>query len=237
MDAPRPQKVVALHQPVYLPFPGFFQKMARADEFMFLDFVQLHRQSWQVRNRVKTAAGVAWLSVPVFVKGRFGQLIRDTRVVAGNWGRKHWETLRQSYGAAPYFRDYSDFFADTYARPWEWLVELNLHITEGMRGFFGVRTPIIQPPEGARFEGAKTDLVIDICRKIGATTYLSSDGEAAYIEPEKFAAAGLEHRYLGWAPTPYPQLHGPFVPGLSAVDILFNCGPKSLDAIMGKGIS
>jgi len=236
MDAPRPQKTVALHQPVYLPFPGYFQKMARADEFLVMDFVQLHRQSWQLRNRVKTAAGATWLSVPVYVKGRLGQLIRDVRVVEGPWRRKHWETLRQSYGAAPYWRDYADFFAATYARPWDRLADLNLHLMLGMREMLGITTPLADA--GAyEFEGAKTDLVVDICRKLGATAYLSSDGEAAYIEEEKFAAAALAHAYLGWEPTPYPQLHGDFIPGLSTVDVLFNCGPRSLDVVMGKAFT
>ncbi len=87
------------------------------------------------------------------------------------------------------------------------------------------------------FEGTKSDLIIDICRKVGAGGYVSSDGEVAYIEKEKFAAAGVEHRYLGWEPTPYPQLFGAFIPNLAAVDLLFNCGPRSLDVIMGKALS
>jgi len=218
---------------VYLPFAGFFQKMARADVFMFLDFVPLSRQSWQVRNRVKTTAGVAWLTVPVYVKGRAGQLIRDVRVVPNGWQRKHRETIKQAYGRAPHFREYADFLADVYGRDWKWLAELNVFIIEAMRAFLGIKTPIVDG-RAFSFEGTKTDLVVDICRKLGATAYLSSDGEAAYIEPEKFAAAGIEHRYLGWTPTPYPQLHGPFVPNLSALDLLLNCGPRSLDVIMGK---
>lgn len=233
MDDTRPQKIVALHQPVYLPFVGFFRKMALADEFMFMDFVPLSRQSWQVRNRVKTAAGPVWLTVPVFVKGRAGQLIRDVRVVPSGWERKHWETIRQSYSRAPYFHDYAPFFAEVYGRRWEWLVELNIFIIEGMRRFLNINTPLADNRK-LIFKGTKTDLVVDICKKLGATAYLSSDGEAAYIQPEKFAAAGIEHRYLGWRPTPYPQLHGPFIPNLSAIDLLFNCGPAAADIVRGE---
>ncbi len=233
MDAPRPQKVIALHQPVYLPFSGFFQKMVRADVFAFMDFVQLSKQSWQVRNRIKTREGPRWLTVPVYVKGKAGQLIRDVRVVEGPWRRKHRDALRQNYARAPHFGDYADFFDDAYGREWKWLVELNLHIIGGMRRLLGVETPVVGI--GAMsFAGTKTDLVVDICRKLGGTAYLSSDGEAAYIEKEKFEAAGLGQSYVGWEPTPYPQLFGEFVPNLSAIDLLFNRGPKSLAVIEGR---
>lgn len=235
MDAPRPQKVIALHQPVYLPFSGFFQKMARADVFAFMDFVQLSKQSWQVRNRIKARKGPLWLTVPVYVKGKADQLIRDVRVVEGPWRRKHRDAIRQSYARAPYYRDYADFFDDVYGREWKWLVELNLHIIGGMRRFLGVETPVVDVA-GMSFEGTKTDLVVDICRKLGGTAYLSSDGEAAYIEREKFEAAGLRQSYLGWEPTPYPQLFGEFAPNLSAIDLLFNCGPKSRSVLEGNPI-
>ena len=233
MDAARPQKVIALHQPVYLPFAGFFRKMARADAFAFLDFVQLSKQSWQVRNRIKTREGPRWLTVPVYVKGKHDQLIRDVRVAGGPWRRKHRDAIRQSYAKAPHFADYADFFDDVYGREWKWLVELNLHIIDGLRRFLGVETPVVNV-EGMTFAGTKTDLVVDICEKLGGTAYLSSDGEAAYIEKEKFEAAGLRQSYLGWEPTPYPQLFGEFVPNLSAIDLLFNCGPASRDVIMGE---
>ncbi len=233
MDAPRPQKLIACHQPVYLPFPGYFQKMARVDAFVHMPFVQLNKRSWQVRNRIKTRAGAAWLSVPVEVKGRYDQLIGETRVVEGTWRRKHWEALRHNYHDAPFWEVYAPFFAAAYERPWDWLADLNLHLVEGMRAFLEITTAAADVA-GMTSLGAKTDLILDICRHVGATAYLSSDGEAAYIEEEKFKAAGVAHAYLGWTPTPYPQLFGAFIPGLSTVDVLFNCGPRSLDVVMGK---
>jgi hypothetical protein len=236
MDAPHPQKVIAFHQPVYLPFAGFFQKMARADAFAFMDFVQLNKRSWQVRNRIKTRRGALWLTVPVYVKGRYYQPIRDARVAGDSWRHKHWEAVRHNYGKAPHFADYAAFFAEVYGRPWEWLADLNLYIVEGIRSLLGITTPVLDTA-GMTFAGTKSDLVIDMCKKLGAAAYLSSDGEAAYIDKEKFDAAGLGHSYLGWEPTPYPQLFGEFIPNLSAVDVLFNCGPKSLDVIMGKSHS
>jgi hypothetical protein len=209
--------------------------MVRADVFAFMDFVQLSKQSWQVRNRIKTREGPLWLTVPVYVKGKADQLIRDVRVAEGPWRRKHRDAIRQNYARAPYYRDYADFFDDVYGREWKWLVELNLHIIGGMRRFLGVETPVADIG-GMSFAGAKTDLVVDICRKLGGTAYLSSDGEAAYIEKDKFEAAGLRQSYLGWESTPYPQLFGEFVPNLSAVDLLFNCGPKSRATIEGNPV-
>jgi hypothetical protein len=233
MDAARSQKVIALHQPVYLPFAGFFRKMALADEFAFLDFVQLSKQSWQVRNRIKTREGPLWLTVPAYVKGKHEQLIRDVRVAEGPWRRKHRDAIRQSYARAPYFADYADFVDDVYGREWEWLVDLNLYIIDGLRRFLGVETPVVDIG-GMEFTGTKTDLVVGICKKMEGTAYLSSDGEAAYIEKEKFEAAGLRHGYLRWEPTPYPQLFGDFEPNLSAIDLLFNCGPGSRDVVLGN---
>ncbi len=207
--------------------------MARADAFAFMDFVQLSKQSWQVRNRIKTREGPLWLTVPVYVKGKHDQLIRDVRVAEGPWRRKHRDAIRQSYAKAPHFDNYADFVDDVYGRAWEWLVDLNLFIIDGLRRFLGVGTPVIDLKE-MTFAGTKTDLVVDICQKLGGTAYLSSDGEAAYIEKEKFEAAGLSQSYLGWEPTPYPQLFGEFVPNLSAIDLLFNCGPASLEVITGE---
>jgi hypothetical protein len=236
MEHPRPQKVIACHQPVYLPFAGFFQKMARVDEFVFMDFVQLNKRSWQVRNRIKTRAGATWLSVPVEVKGKYHQLIRDTRVVDDGWRRKHWEALRHNYHDAPFWNDYAGWLEATYARPWEWLADLNLHLVAAIREALGVTTPI-RDVSGLTFAGQKTDLILDICRQVGASAYISSDGEAAYIEKDKFERAGVGHSYLGWAPTPYPQLFGDFIPGLATVDLLFNCGPRSLDVVLGKPLA
>jgi len=233
MDAPRPQKLIACHQPVYLPFPGYFQKMARVDAFVPMPFVQLNKRSWQVRNRIKTRAGAAWLTVPVEVKGRYHQLIGETRVVEGPWRRKHWEALRHNYHEAPFWEAYAPFFAAAYERRWDWLADLNAHLAAGMRDFLGITTPVVDAT-GTAFEGAKTDLILDICRRLEATAYLSSDGEAAYLEEEKFEAAAVAHAYLGWEPTPYAQLFGAFIPGLSSVDVLFNCGPRSLDVVMGR---
>jgi hypothetical protein len=233
MDAARPQKVIACHQPVYLPFAGFFRKMARADAFVFMPFVQLNKRSWQVRNQIKDPRGAIWLTVPVYVKGRYRQTIGETRIVEGKWRYKHWEAIRHNYRNAPYFDEYAAFFEGVYGRRWELLTDLNLHIIDGLRRFLGVTTPLVDTA-GMTFEGTKSDLIIDICKKTGGTAYLSSDGEAAYIEKEKFDAAGLRHCYLGWEPTPYPQLFGEFVPNLSAIDLLFNCGPASLEVITGE---
>jgi len=233
MDSPRPQKVIACHQPVYLPFAGFFQKMAAVDEFVFMDFVQLNKRSWQVRNRIKTRAGALWLSVPVYVKGKYDQLIRDARVADDGWRRKHWEAIRHNYHAAPHFTPYADFFAEVYGRRWEWLAELNLHLIAGMRGFLGLATPIADTA-GAAFAGTKSDLIVEICRTVGATAYVSSDGEETYIDEEIFRAAGIEHRYLGYRPIPYPQLFGDFIPNLAAIDLLFNCGPDAARVVRGE---
>jgi hypothetical protein len=233
MDNPGTKKVVACHQPVYLPFPGFFQKMVKSDLFIFIDFVQLSKNSWQVRNRIKTCNGCVWLTVPIYTKGRFPQRIKDCRIVDNNWRKKHWETIKQSYNKAPYFEYFSDFFAETYVQRWEWLADLNIHIIEGLIKFLNISIPVIIADD-IQFKKNKTDLVVEICKNYQASDYLSSDGEVDYIEQEKFTEAGIKQHYLNYTPIPYPQLFGDFIPNLSVIDLLFNCGPKSIHFIIGE---
>jgi len=235
MDSPSTKKVVACHQPVYLPFPGFFTKMVRSDLFIFMDFIQLSKSSWQVRNRIKTRNGCVWLTVPIYTKGKFPQRIKDCRIVDNNWRKKHWETIKQNYNKAPYFKDYSDFFEQVYSKKWNWLVDLNIHIIEGLRDFLNISTPLIKT-DGDEFEKKKTELVIEICKKFNATDYLSSDGEVDYIEKNKFKKANIRHHYLNYTPTPYPQLFGEFIPNLSVIDLIFNCGHQSINIIIGEKV-
>ncbi|MGQ9706708.1 MAG: WbqC family protein [bacterium] len=235
MDNSSTKKVIACHQPGYIPFPGFFAKMLRSDLFVFMDFVQLNKRSWQVRNRIKTRNGPTWLTVPVYTKGKYHQKIKECRIVDNLWRHKHWEKIRHNYHQSPYFKDYSDFFEKIYSKKWEWLVDLNLYIIEGLREFLNIFTPIIIA-ENVQFKKTKTDLIIEICKYYNATDYLSSDREVDYIEPEKFKKAGINQYYLNYTPIQYPQLFGDFIPNLSVIDLLFNCGPYSRYVMIGEKV-
>ena len=222
--------IVAVHQPQYLPWLGYFDKMDRADLFCYLDNVQYKKNEWQNRNRIKTPAGPQWLTVPVTF--RFPQKISEVGIDSRtNWGKKHVNALRANYARAPYFRQYIGFFEDILLRPWEGICELNIAVTEGLRELLGlshVRTVVAS--EVADADDA-TRRLIRICRKLSADTYIAGAGGADYMDVEQFAAAGIRLVFQNFKHPVYPQCFGPFVSHLSIVDLLMNCGDESMDII------
>ncbi|CAB3290115.1 WbqC-like protein family [Methanocaldococcus lauensis] len=214
-------KVVIL-QPMYLPWMGYFGMIDVADVFVFYDDVQFSNQSWQQRNRVKTANGIVWLTVPVIKK--FGQRINEVRINnSTNWRKKHWKTIKYSYSKAPYFKDYKDIFEEIYAREWNYLYELNIYIIKTITEILGLKTKFILSSE-LNVEGKKTDRLIRILKKINATEYISGPSAKAYIEPEKFKRENIGLYWFEFNHPKYPQIHGDFVPYLSVIDLLFNVG-------------
>ncbi len=224
--------ILTAHQPCYLPWIGFFAKAASADAFIFMDWVQLNHQSWQTRNRVMSPNGPVWLIVPVSAGGRFGQSIRDTEIAPDpTWQRKHWATIRQCYGKTPYFEEHAPFFEHLYKHEWKKLSELNIAATEYLFDVFRIMPEMYYGTE-FDFTKHKTELLVEMCSAIGANTYLSSDGERVYIEPEVLTEAEIEHRYMNYAHPEYKQGRGEFEPYMSALDLLFNCGPDSRDILI-----
>lgn len=225
------------HQPNYLPYAGFFDKIARSAKFVIVDQVQFVKRGpfgWIHRNRIRTPSpdGWEWLTVPVQTSGRFDQSIRDTRIDAAlPWARKHWKTLEWHYRKAPYFGDYAPELRAIYDRKWEWLWELNVELIRLVLRWLGIDRPIVLQSEiGAA--GKAGDLVIDLCRRTGADAYLSGMHGRDYLDPAEFDRAGIRLVFQEYRPNEYPQcVPGPFVPNLSVVDLIFNCGPGSLGVI------
>lgn len=224
------------HQPNYLPYPGFFHKIAHADCFILVDTTQFVKRGpfgWIHRNRIRTPEGWDWLSVPVLTKGKFTQSIRETEIDAGrDWARKHWRALEWHYGRSAHFGRYAGFFRETYGRSWSSLAALNEHLIRGILEFLDVKARVERASDlGAA--GAATDLVVDLCRKVGADTYLSGVHGRDYLEEGRFAAAGIRLQYQSFACPVYAQCQpGPFVSDLSVVDLLFNCGEASREILL-----
>lgn len=220
--------IVSINQPAYLPWLGYFDRIAASDLHVVLDTVQFEKNSFVNRNRVRTQQGAAWLTVPVATSGRFGALpIMDIEIAPDpRWANKHWQTLIQSYARAPYFSAHRDFFAAIYARPWQRLVELIDPITEHLCAAFGIGTRTVRASALA-VDGRKDDLVLAICRKVGATTYLSGPLGRDYLDEGKFAAAGIAVRYADYAHPTYKQAHPGFLPFMAAIDLLFMAGPDA----------
>jgi hypothetical protein len=224
----------AVHQPNYLPWLGWFHKLAAADVFVYLDAVQYPRgRSFAARNRIKTPNGVAWLTVPVSVpKGREGKATyREVELAEPRWREKHLRTVETSYARAPHFDDVLELYR-TGLEAGETLLEINLALLEGFADYLGIATRRVVLSELLPEFGRKTELIVDACRALGADEYLSgSGGGADYNDEEQLAEEGIALRYDAFEPAPYPQLWGDFEPGLSALDALMNCGPAARELI------
>lgn len=221
---------VAIHQPQYVPWLPYFDKIDAADVFVYLDNVQYQKNGVQNRNRVKTAGGPVWLTVPVHASRRLS--IERTPVAGDRWVKKHVETLRQAYARAP-FRAWVEDLAALLERPWDNLSDLDVAVTEWMCARLGLTTPRIRASSLPPIEGRAQDLVIGLCRHLGARSYLSGPGARAYQCEQAFRRAGVCLEYQVFQPPPWPQCHPSlgFVPSLSALDLLLNVGPRALDVL------
>jgi hypothetical protein len=219
--------IVAGHQPNYLPWLGFFDKIKRSDLFIIEDNVQFEQQGFTNRNRILTADGVKWLSVPIeHTKKQL--LINEIRIAnksEPDWKSRHWLTLKFNYCKAPYWRDFSGFFEDTYQREWALLINLNMHLIRGIMGFLGIETPLVMSSSlGAK--GKKSDLIVAQCKAVGADVQLAGEGGKGYIDEELFKSAGVELVFQDFTHPVYNQTQEGFTPNLSVVDYLFCTGGK-----------
>jgi hypothetical protein len=227
------------HQPNYLPYPGFFEKIARADRFLVVDHVQFVKRGpfgWMHRNRIRTPSpeGWDWLSLPVLSKGRFHQRIDEARLDnAVPWGRKHWRALEFHYRRAPHFRDYAEEFRAIYEKPWESFAELSCAFLALLLRLLGLPERL-ERTSALGVTGESTELVLSMCRAVGADTYLSGRHGRDYLDVAAFERAGVRLLFQDFKCPEYAQCWpGPFVPDLSTVDLLFNCGPRARGMLAG----
>lgn len=227
-----PHKVISVLQPGYLPYPGFFELMARCDTFVIYDDVQFDKHSWRNRNRIKGPNGPIWLTVPVCLKGNFGQLIKDVQINnATNWGKKHFESINQSYRKATYYDVYIDFFRRLFEKQWNYLIDIDLEIINKFKELLGISAELVLS-SSLRVEGAKTERLIQICSALDADAYISTNGAKTYLDVTLFERVQVYLTYQDFSMPGYPQLHGEFVSYMSFVDMLFNVGPGSGELIL-----
>lgn len=232
--------ILSAHQPQYLPWPGYFDKVDKSDVFVFLDNVQYKHREYQNRNRICAKQGCIWLTVPVITKGLGRQLIKEVKIDnRAGWQKKHWESLKRCYNRAPFFSKYSYFFEDVYTREWERLIELNIYIIEYLLKELGIKTPLNYESE-IKTSSLGTERLIEICQKLKADTYLSGAGGKDYLEEDKFFKAGLKLEYQKFNYPQYNQVYTtkgiPFLPNMSAIDLLFNYGEKSINILRGDKV-
>lgn len=231
--------ILTAHQPNYLPYPGFFHKIAIADRFLVVDNVQFVKRGtfgWMHRNRVRTGSpqGWDWLSVPILTKGKYTQKISEAAIDNSvPWARKHWRTLEWNYRKARHFADYAPEFARLYERPWEWFCDLSCAFLELILRLLGLPATT-ERTSALGIAGESTGLVIEMCKAVGADTYLSGVHGKDYLDLALCEESGVKVVFQEFRCPPYPQAWpGPFVPNLSTVDLLFNCGPESRKVLTG----
>jgi len=226
--------LVAIHQPTFLPWLGYFDRMLQSDLFVLLDHVQFERRNYQNRTLIRLEAEARWLTVPVVQLSQKERII-EKRVdnpsdTAGGrwWGPNHFLTLRYAYRKAPFFDLYAPRLRAILEARWDKLVDLNLATLDFLREALGITTPIARSSELA-VEGQRSELLLNICKRVGASAFLGGmGGSRGYLDHAAFRDAGMG---VVWQQFKHPQYkqcgEGAFVPGLSALDLLFNCGPRS----------
>lgn len=218
---------VTIHQPQFLPWLGYLDKIDQADLFVVLDSVQFKKNEWQNRNRIRTAQGWQWLTVPV--RHRFGQRLDEVRINGDvDWRAKHLRALEMHYQKAPFARRYLEGLRGVYAQPWSHLADLNLAVLRWLLDAFGIKTPVRRSADMPYLREDPTDRLIDICRTVAATHYLAGAGATQYMDLARFQASGVQLEMQAFHHPVYPQCYDPFVPGMAAVDLLLLCGESAL---------
>lgn len=221
-------KKVAIVQSNYIPWKGYFDLINLVDEFILYDDMQYTRRDWRNRNCIKTPNGLKWLTIPVQVKGKYSQKIKETTVSDSSWRQTHWRSIIHSYSKAKYFPAYKELFEDLYLNSNEQsLSQINYSFLTAICRILGINTKITWSM-GYRLLDEKTERLVDVCKQAGGNVYLSGPAAKEYLNEESFQREGIELRFMDYSGYPaYQQLYPPFEPGVSIIDLIFNEGPEA----------
>lgn len=231
------ERTVTIVQPSYIPWRGYFDLIRRADTFVFYDDVQYDKHGWRNRNRIKTANGPLWLTIPVLSKGTLARhtLVKDIEIdERSDWRQKHLESIRHAYRHAPYFDDTFRFLSEAYAHRGSRLCDFTVELTEKIARILGLTPTVVRSSE-LGVSGEKMDRLMATLGAVQATHYISGPAARDYIEPSRFETAGVTLEYIDYSYAPYPQLHGEFDPSVSIVDLLMMKGPDAARYIVPVG--
>lgn len=229
--------ILTAHQPVYLPWLGLFHKIALSDHFCIFDIVQYQTKDFNNRNKIKTNTGSLWLSVPVESKNHFEKKIKDVRIVNNGWNRKHFKSIDLAYRQAPFYSDYIGALeVILMGKTYTYLADLNFSTLEFGLKSLGISVPIVTA-SSFDFEGSKSNLVLDMCRKLGASDYIFGAQGENYADIDSFLSCNVKPHFQEYIHPVYTQLHGEFEPYMSLIDLLFNVGKKSFDVLMSGNVA
>lgn len=226
--------LAAILQPSYLPWLGFFEQMTRADVFVYLDDVQYTKNDWRNRNRVKTASGPTWLTVPVATAGRLHQRIFEAELSETGFGRRHTRTVASAYAKAPFLESAEGLF-DIWSSPPTNLVDLNLAAIDWARTQLAITTPTLRSSSLGIEETDPNRRLVEICRRIGATGFYEGAAGSSYLDVGLFESNGVSVSFQAYDHPWYPQQHRQlgFLSHLSVVDLILNTGPDAKAILTG----
>ena len=225
--------ILSAHQPYFAPFPGFFYKAFMSDLFVILDDVQFPQgTTWISRNRFKSHQGALWITVPVWKKRMGLQKISEVRIChEGRWARKHLESLKSAYRKAPYLSEHLGSLGEMFSEKNEKLLDLNLALIHYLMKALDIQTKTVLlsdlnvPSSGSR-------RLVDLCTKLGASQFIAQTPAKKFIDEKLFRDAGVALSFFNPPAPVYPQLWGDFIPNLSTLDLVLNCGPKAHDILV-----
>lgn len=225
--------ILTIHQPEYLPYIGFFERLAASDVFVILDDVGYQKNGFINRNKIKTEKGPKWITVPVL--GRSPNLKINEVVIdnSKNWGASQWGSIISSYSKSPYFKEYSDFFEEVFKKKWDSICDIDIYLLENINKFLDINSKIIKSSE-LDVSGRGTERLISICKKLKVDYYLSGPGnEEHQVEKERFEEQGIKVEIKDFSNPEYQQMfiNQGFLPYMSTIDLLFNEGKKSVKII------
>lgn len=222
---------IAIHQPQYLPWLGYFDKMDMADCFVLLDDVQFKKNEWQNRNKIRTAEDWQWLTVPVMYK--FGERINEVKIDNHrDWREKHLKSIELNYARAPYFGEYFPVLKDVLSEQWELLEGVNTFFIKRLKDILGIKTKLVMS-SSLTAKSSGTSRLVEICSALGADTYISGAGGKDYLEEKFFEENGIKLEYQRYEHPKYAQVYEGFCPFMSVIDLLFCKGSESLKIIRG----
>ena len=218
-------KKAIITQSNYIPWKGYFDAINSVDVFVVYDEMQYTKRDWRNRNKIKTQNGLKWLSVPVNVKGKFEQKINETEINDFSWNKKHWDTIKQTYNKAPYFKEYKSFFEELYLNcDLKTISEVNLHFIKAICHLLDIKTTIIFS-KNLELKGDKTDKLLNICLDLNITDYYSGPAAKNYMDTNLFNEQNVKVHWFDYSNYPeYDQLYSEFEHGVTILDLIFNCG-------------
>jgi len=221
-------KKVSIVQSNYIPWKGYFDLINSVDEFILFDDMQYTRRDWRNRNKIKTAKGLIWLTIPVQVKGKYYQNIKDTEIIDMEWGHQHWKTIILNYNRARYFQSYKHIFESLYLNCQEkYLSQINYLFIVNICKILGINTKISWSMDYNIVEG-KTERLISLCKQAQGTEYISGPAAKDYINEDLFKQENIKLSYIDYSNYPeYHQLFPPFEHGVSVIDLIFNQGENA----------